>query len=158
VRATDLAPDPGRSAGLVGHRGPDGERIGPEPDVRIEKLDERVEVTVACRGEEGPDHRSLTSGICPGTRLCSSHAPASPAGKLPRCGFRLPHDWRDLLEGDVEHVVQDEGHPLGRGEHLEHHEQRGTDRISQENVLLGTGVLVSLRWSPGVRVKRRLTP
>ena len=45
----------------------------------------------------------------------------------------------DLVEGDGEHVVQHERQPLGGSQRFEHHEQRQTDRVSQQRLVLGVG-------------------
>ena len=58
------------------------------------------------------------------------HAPdGGSAGELPRRG-RGPIDHRtDLVEGDREHVVEDERQPFCRGEGVEHDQQRQAHRI-----------------------------
>jgi hypothetical protein len=64
-------------------------------------------------------------------------AAAGTARELPRRRRRASHDRRDVVEGQVEHIVQDERDPLGRRERLKHHQQRETDRVRHLNFLLG---------------------
>ena len=44
---------------------------------------------------------------------------------------------RDLVERDREDVVEDEGDSLGRGQRVEHDEQRQPDRVGEEGLVLG---------------------
>ena len=60
---------------------------------------------------------------------------------MPGRGRGAIHDGRDLLEGHGEHVVQHEGEPFGRGQRVEDHEQRGTDRVGQKHFVFGIGPL-----------------
>jgi hypothetical protein len=47
-------------------------------------------------------------------------------------------DRSNLVEGDCEHVVQDEGDPLGRSQHLQHHEEAKSDRVRRQGMLFGS--------------------
>ena len=42
-------------------------------------------------------------------------------------------------------VVQDEREPLGGTQRVQHHHQRGTDRIGQQRLVLGQAWLAGLR-------------
>jgi hypothetical protein len=44
--------------------------------------------------------------------------------------------WSDLVEGHVEHVVQNEGQSLGWGQRVEHDLQREADRVGHEHLVL----------------------
>jgi NADH-quinone oxidoreductase subunit B len=57
------------------------------------------------------------------------------ASCLAVAGYAPP--WGDLVEGQVEHVVQDERQPLGRSQRFEHHLQRQPDRVGQQRLILG---------------------
>jgi hypothetical protein len=63
-------------------------------------------------------------------------AAAGAAGELPRRGWGAIDNWRDLFEWHGEHVVQDEGQPLGGGRPLQDDEQGQADRIRKEGFLL----------------------
>jgi hypothetical protein len=59
-----------------------------------------------------------------------------PAGQLPGGLGRAAEHRGDLAEGNVEHVVQHERDPLGRGQRLEDHEQREPDGVGEQRLLL----------------------
>jgi hypothetical protein len=63
-----------------------------------------------------------------------------------------------LVEGHREQVVQHEREPLGGSERLQHHEQRETDRVGQERLLLGVDAVgaVSLTSAPSSSSRRDL--
>jgi uncharacterized RmlC-like cupin family protein len=48
-----------------------------------------------------------------------------------------PHDGGDLLKRHGEHVVQHEREPLGGSQGFEYHEQRESDRVGQQRLVLG---------------------
>jgi hypothetical protein len=48
----------------------------------------------------------------------------------------------DLVEGQIEHVVQDEREPLSGSERVKHNQQREADRVGQQRLGLGPGRLV----------------
>ena len=83
-------------------------------DVGVEHGQERVEVAVARGGQEGVDDLALALDVGVGHRLLALDAPAGAAGQLAGRLGRALDDRRDLVEGDGEDVVQDEGQPLGR--------------------------------------------
>jgi hypothetical protein len=116
-----------------------------EHDVGVEHREERVEVTLARRGEEGVDDLSLAAEV--GLRDGGGPAdpPAGEAGKLARCLGGAAHDEGDLVVGHGEQVVQHERQSLGGAEHGEHHQQRGTDRVGQQRFVLGVDPAVAAR-------------
>jgi hypothetical protein len=68
-------------------------------------------------------------------------------------------DRRDLVERDGEHVVQDEGQPFGRGQRLEHDQQRQADRVGEQRLVLGVGPVCGIDDRVGnVHVERLLGP
>src|SRR5262249_60652381 len=69
----------------------------------------------------------------------AARAPASAARELPRGGGRAADDRGDLLEGQVEHVVQDEGEAFRRIEPLEYHEKGEPHGARELRFLLGIG-------------------
>ena len=90
------------------------------------------------RGEEGVDHFPLADDIGVGGMDIGSAYPApGPASELPRRGRGTPHHGGDLVEGQVEHVVQDERQPLRGGQRVQHHVQRQPDRVGQQRLILG---------------------
>ena len=96
--------------------------VGPADHVGIQQLEQAFEVAAARRREERVDDRPLAREI--GLRLGTAHAPARAARELSRRRRRPADDRRDLFERHGEHVVQDEGKPLGRIKRVEHDEQR----------------------------------
>jgi hypothetical protein len=67
--------------------------------------------------------------------LPAAHSAPRVARELPR-RIRGASDNRcDLLEGQVEHIVQNEGNAFGRPQLIEHNEEREADRIREHNVL-----------------------
>jgi hypothetical protein len=88
----------------------------------------------------------------------SLDAAAGTARELPHGGRRPADDPSDLAERHAEHVVQHEGHALGRPQGIEDGEKRKSERVTQERLLLGVGS--GLRTHDrirDVRVERRLT-
>jgi hypothetical protein len=73
-------------------------------------------------GEKRVDNASLNLQVGVRSGVACPNAPTCAAGKLPgRLGGALD-DWRDLLEGYVEDVMQHERNAFGRPEGLKHHE------------------------------------
>ena len=133
--------------------------VGPEHDVGIEHRDERVEITLAGGCEERLDDLPLGGEVCVRDRIGAAHAPARPARELPRRLGRALHDRGDLLERHGEHVVQDEGQPFGRGQPLEHDQQRQTHRVGEQRLVLGVGAAGRVDDRVGnVHVERLLAP
>ena len=70
----------------------------------------------------------------------TSRAPDAAAGtacKLARRLRRTADDRRDLLKGQVEHVVKDEGDAFGGLQRVEHDQQRDADRVGEHGFLVG---------------------
>jgi hypothetical protein len=80
-------------------------------------------------GEEGFNDFLLCGRVGVGGRVRTADAAASTAGELARRVGRALEDGADLVEGNREHVVEDVGEPLCRGERLEHDEQREADGV-----------------------------
>jgi hypothetical protein len=69
------------------------------------------------------------------------------------------HHGSDLVEGHVEHVVEDECQPLGGRQHFEYRKQREPDRVSQLCLMLGIDPLLAADdWIGDVYVQRLLAP
>ena len=111
--------------------------VGAEDDVRVEHLDERLEVAVAGRGEERVHDLALPLQIRIRHRSRAADAPPRAACELTGRGRAPLDDRRDLLERHPEHVVQDEGEPLRRRQRVEHDEQREADRVGEQRLVLG---------------------
>ena len=70
-----------------------------------------------------------------------------------------PQDGGDLIKRHGEQVVQHERQPLGGGQGFEHHQQRETDRVSQQGFVLGVGPVLATRNRVGhVRAQWFLAP
>jgi hypothetical protein len=85
--------------------GPAG--VGAEHDIGVQHLEQRLEVPFTRGGEEGVDDFTLTAEAGVGDRGLLLDA-AGAAGELPCRGRRAFDDRGDLVEGDGEHVVQNE--------------------------------------------------
>ncbi len=83
-----------------------------------------------------PENVSATAGA-PRTSA------ADPAGQLAGRGLGAAEDGRDLLEGHGEQVVEDEGQPLGRGQGLQHDQQRRPDRVGEQRLPLGVAAALA---------------
>ncbi len=155
--ATHLGPERWCALGLPadarGHRG----GIGPEHHVRIEHGQERREVAAARGGEEGGDDLPAPVAVgVPGFRL-ALHPPPCPARELPGGVEGAADDRRDLVEGQVEHVVEDEGDAFRRGQPLEGDEERQADRIGERHVVIRSRRGARNRLG-GMRVEALLLP
>jgi hypothetical protein len=124
-------------------------------DARIEHRQQRLEVAPARGGQEGADQRLLVGQIGVGGRPPELHAAAGAARQLPRRHRRAPHDRRDVIEREIEHVVQDERHPLCRRQRLQHHQQGDADRVGQQQLALGPTPQVDVGVGVGVPVAAR---
>ena len=96
--------------------------IDSQDDVWVEHGDQCVKVTTASCQEEGIDDRALTSEV--GIRDIGAPYPTPcPARELPG-GSRGSIDHRsDLLEWQIEHVMENEGQPLGRSQGVEYDQE-----------------------------------
>ena len=103
--APHLGRQEGRSLFAVGGCRFDRGAVGAENGVGVEQGDERFEVPLAGRGQEGLDYRLLAVPIS-GLRLVAAlDSPPSPAGQLAGGGRRAVDDRRDVLEWHREQVV-----------------------------------------------------
>src|SRR6202007_294433 len=77
-----------------------GVTVGAEDDLRVEHLEQTLEVAVARRGEERIDDLALLGeALGARLRLDSPHAPSGAARKLARCRGGAPGDRGDLSRG-----------------------------------------------------------
>ena len=121
----------------------------------FEHGDQGVEVPLSGGGHEGVDDLPLRVQVGVGGRRTPTHPPAGAAGQLTGRLRGAFDDRRDLVERHREHVVQDKREPLGRGERLEHNEQRQPHRVGQQRFVLGVP-MYGLDWAvPGVRGRSR---
>jgi hypothetical protein len=87
------------------------------------------------------------------------HPAPGAAGELPGRGRGAIDDRRDLVKGHGEHVVQDEGQPLGRLQRFQHHQESQADRIGEERFLLRIAVgSAACQWTGQLGVERFLAP
>src|SRR5262249_33938242 len=88
--------------------------VNAQGDIRVEDLEERVEVAVAGGGEECVDDALLLSerGVRLGLR--AADAAACAARQLASPVRAAAHDRSDLVERHGEHVMQDERETLRR--------------------------------------------
>ena len=128
-RATLSAPSTGRSA---------AERMPPPSlrscHLRVQRRRERREIARRTRHCECAHERivRLPRGGRPHAVHARAAAPSRPAAGTRRASARR---LGDLGERHGEDIVEDEGHPLGGREGLEHHEQRGADGVVQGDPL-----------------------
>ena len=106
--ATHLGRQQGRSPVAVGGSRFNRSAIGPQDSVRVEQVDERLEVPPAGGGQEGLDDLMLAAPISEGLLVVALDAPPGPAGQLAGGGRRAIDDRRDVLEWHREHVVEHE--------------------------------------------------
>ena len=105
-------------------------RAAPRSRPRAQRRGTRPRPRAAARG------RRRRSGAAPRTRRRARLASCRAAVG------RAVDDLGDLVERHAEHVVQHEGEPLGRRQRLEHDEQREADRVGEQRLLLGVGLVV----------------
>ena len=138
VRAGAAESGSGHGRSTVQHGRGAREAVGAQHDLRVKELNQRRHVPGPGGGEKRVDHRLLRGN---GTlRLVRARRPdpvPRPARQLPG-GFRRAVEHRgDLTEREVEHVVQHERDPFGRGQRVEDHEQREPHRVGEQRLLLG---------------------
>ncbi|MEZ0035204.1 hypothetical protein ABIF68_005574 [Bradyrhizobium japonicum] len=73
------------------------------------------------------------------TRL-PSDAPTCPTGQLPRRFGRTVDDARYVLERQIEHVVQDEGHAFLWRQHVEYGQHGRADGVGHSYIALRIGI------------------
>ena len=103
--------------GLPGARRPNGDRVGAQHHVAVEKRHQGVEVTVPGGSQEGVDQLALTGEIFGGSRRdpgrrSATKPPAGAACQLTGCVCRASDDRSYLAEGHTEEVVQYERQAL----------------------------------------------
>ena len=124
----------GRSRGAPG-------QVDPHHHAGVEEGEQRVEVSGARgRQERGDDlalaARSASGEGAPRARGAERGWPAG--GRL----GRAVDDRGDLGERHREHVVQHERQSLGRGQRVQHDQQRQPDRVGEQRLVLGIGAFV----------------
>ena len=88
--------------------------------------------------EERVDDGALTSQVGVGCGDIGTFDPAPrPARQLPGRGRGSTHHRGDLLEWQVEHVVENEGKALCRGQRTEYDLERKADRVGEQRFVLG---------------------
>jgi uncharacterized protein YbjT (DUF2867 family) len=135
-RAYECLPGDGRcAADHIRSCGAPGAKVGSQHHVGIEQGEEGVEI--AATREESVDHRSLTSEVGIRNRYVGApHAASCPARQLSRRRRGAADHGCDLLERQLEHVLEDERQPLGRGQGVKHDEKSKADRIGQHRLFL----------------------
>jgi hypothetical protein len=93
----------------------------------------------AARNASTTSHCASRSASGPGGD--STHASPRTAGELVHSLWRALQDLRDVAERHREHVVQYEREPFRRCQHLEHYQQRQTDRVGDQRLVLGVGAV-----------------
>jgi hypothetical protein len=83
---------------------------------------------------------------------------AGSAGQHLRGRGAPAQDRGDRVERDLEHVVEDERHPLRRGEGIHDDVQRQADRVGEQGFGLGIGPSVIRREHPDAGLQRLLAP
>src|SRR5262249_5753652 len=151
-----------RRPGERGHRGP-AARVGDDPsstddrrmcerapgtaidaqgDLRVEQLEQRVEVSLTRSSQKRIDEPLLLRQLDVRLEARTLDAAARPARELARSVGATPDNRRDLVERHREHVVQNEREPLGRRKRLEHDVEREPDAVrDQRFVLRGRAVV-----------------
>ena len=106
-----------------------------EDDVGVEYLEQCLEVSGPGGSQEGVHQTALLRqfGVRRGDGV--AHPAPRTAGELAGGVRRPARDGADLGEGHAEHVMQDEGDPLGRGERVEHDKHRQPDQVGQLDLL-----------------------
>jgi len=89
------------------------------------------------RDVKGLYKKALAGEIGVGSGGRALHPATCAARELPCRGRGAAHDGGDLVERQAEHVVQHERDALGGGQRSQHHEQRESDRVGQQHLLLG---------------------
>jgi AcrR family transcriptional regulator len=122
--------------GRAGEPAP-GAGVRTEDDVRVEHRDQRIEVARPRGGQERVHNPALLgqAGVLP--ERGAAHAPPAAARELPGRVGTSTRDGADLVERHREHVVQDERQPLGRGQRLQHDQEREPDRVGDQRLVLG---------------------
>jgi hypothetical protein len=99
--------------------------------------------------EERVDQLGLPETGRLATCLLSPDATARATCELAGCRRAASHDRRDLLERHAEHVVQHERDALCWRERGEHDQQRESDRVGEQRLVLGSDPAASLAAGSG---------
>ena len=110
--------------------------VGPHRGVRVEQLEQRLELVVARGLHEGVDDRGVGGGQVL-ARLGFAEPAPRPARELPGCHLRAAEDASDRVERQVEDVLEHVGEPLGGGERVEDDGHRLADRVGELRLVLG---------------------
>ena len=110
--------------------------VDPQDDIGVEQREERVEPPLTRGREERADDAPLDGAVGVGIGAAGLDPAAGAARELASGGGRSVDDGRDLLERHGKDVVEYERDPFGRGEVLEHDEQRDADQIGQLDLIL----------------------
>jgi hypothetical protein len=129
-RRPPLRPDLPRSA-----RG-QGTEVRAQHDVRVQHLEQRLEVAVPCGRQKGVDDFVLSVEGGVGNRVLALDSATRAAGELTCRLGRAVDDRRDLVEGQGEMSCSTNASRLD-GLRLEHDEQRQADRVRQQRLVLG---------------------
>jgi hypothetical protein len=135
-----LAGDGGCSTGHGGPARAARAEVGTDHHLGVEHGHQGVEVARAAGGEEGVHHGSLPGQITLWRGgLGRLDAAAGSAGQLSGRLGGAPNQRRDLLEGQVEQIVEDEGEALGRGRGVDHDLQGEADPSASSSCCSGSG-------------------
>ena len=88
--------------------------IGAEHRLRVEERHQGLEVAFTRGAQEGVDDRPFALDVAVRFRNTALNASPGPARQLPRGDRRAIDDRRDLSEGHIKHVMQDEREALWR--------------------------------------------
>ncbi|WIV56167.1 hypothetical protein QP939_46465 [Amycolatopsis nalaikhensis] len=110
--------------------------VGDVDRIGVEQFDQAGQVAGFVGGAEGRQHAFALRFRNARRRLLRlGHPPACPRGELPGRGRRDVQHLRDPGELQIEDVVQDEGHPLRRGQLFHDEQHRGADGVVDEHGL-----------------------
>ena len=127
-------------------------------DLGREDRDERVEVAITRRGEEGVDDLPLLHEIRVG--LASAvHAPSRAAGELLSRRLGTVQSRGDVREWHRKDIMQHEGKSLRRRQRVEHHQKCKPNRVGEQRFLLGVDADAHSHHRVGhVKIRELLAP
>lgn len=139
------AEDGGDPAVALAHL--EGGVVGSEFDIGVEDGDESLEVAGARGAKEGLDNVPVAGEVDGGVVGGAMDPAAATAGELAGSDGSASDDLRDLVEGDAEDVVEDEGDALGRGEVLKDREHGKANGLGEHRFAfrvdgIGEGIAV----------------
>ena len=106
-----------------------GSEIGPDHDVRVENLDEALNVAARAAARNAVTMSRWLFDVT-ARQGCTPNSPTGSTGQLTRRRCRLAQHRCDLLEGQAESVMQDECDSLGRFQPIEHDLQRQAEGLA----------------------------